>query len=440
MTMNLNAALKMVLMVLGMIVLISCGGGGGASSEGGGQKGNSPIAAQFVDSYVQGLQYKTATQNGTTNANGTFYYLSGETVSFYVGDILIGSMLVNGKEIITPFDLVPGAKNIDDPVIGNILRFLITLDDNSNPDDGINILPDVSALAMGLSLDFTMTTGFDAAASTILSTITGGAKTALVDYSVVQTHFTNTLVAYLEGDYSGTYTGSGDNGSWTIAIDALGNITGTSTSSTTIEIINLTGTLNDNASFTLSGTSGAVTITYEGQFDYFGAVSGTWSDTINSGVFSNSNTGGGGVKVNDLSFFSSQYGPKQFNRTKPVQTQVLGTYTTYSFVNDPEGWPETFTPNYDMLTVSVVVDNATGNLVTVLFGYFNTGSDPLVVPDSYYYQLVCDPMSNPCLSISFSAIERRVTFFENDLPPDLSTPDFPNAATTYVTVSGSVYW
>ena len=433
-------AYSMSLSIL-MLVMISCGGGGGDSTSEKG--GNSPITGKISDSYIQGLRYTTATQSGTTDANGTFSYLAGETVSFYVGEILIGSTV--GKSFITPFDLVPGAINSDDPTIGNLLRFLITLDSDNNPDNGITIAPDVAALTTGLTLDFTMTTGFDAAASTVLSTITGGAKTALIDMGAVKTHVSSTLLSFVQGDYSGTYSGVGsmESGVWTINIDASGTITGTSTSSTSTAAINLTGTLYDNGSFTLTGTDGATTMTYNGQFNYLGGLSGTWTNGMSTGTFTGNITsgGGGGTKVNDLSFLSAEYGRKYFTLTKPMVEQVYGPLTMYPFFQDYEGYPQTFIPQQEIMTLTMVVDSTSNKLTSVLFGYYNTGDAALPPAPNYYYRIDCDgTITDPCLTVSFNSSTRSVTFNDTKLMPDETTPDFPNAATTDVIASGILNW
>ena len=70
--------------VLFIFLLTACSSGGGGGGSNGLRTG------RFVDGPVSGLYYETATQAGQTDAQGTFEYRSGETVRFYVGDILIG--------------------------------------------------------------------------------------------------------------------------------------------------------------------------------------------------------------------------------------------------------------------------------------------------------------------------------------------------------------
>jgi penicillin amidase len=91
----------------------------------------------FEDSAVEGLKYKTLTNEGMTDANGKFYYCTGELVSFYVGDIQLGKSAV-AKSFMTPKDLVPMDENsVENKLL--IARFLQSLDSNNNPEDGITI-------------------------------------------------------------------------------------------------------------------------------------------------------------------------------------------------------------------------------------------------------------------------------------------------------------
>ncbi|MDH5324098.1 MAG: hypothetical protein OEZ68_13040 [Gammaproteobacteria bacterium] len=85
------------------------------------------------------MRYTSGNLSGTTDANGTYNYVDGNTVQFFVGDILIGESL--GQDIITPLDLAGEPANLSNPAAINIARFLQTLDDDGNPDNGI-IIPD----------------------------------------------------------------------------------------------------------------------------------------------------------------------------------------------------------------------------------------------------------------------------------------------------------
>jgi penicillin amidase len=92
----------------------------------------------FEDSAVQGLKYKTITNEGMTDKSGKFYYCTGELITFYVGDIKLGES-AEAKSYMTPKDLVPQDKGNPEQNKLLIARFLQTLDSNNNPKDGITI-------------------------------------------------------------------------------------------------------------------------------------------------------------------------------------------------------------------------------------------------------------------------------------------------------------
>ena len=94
------------------------------------------MQGQFVDSAVSGLFYRTDTLEGFTDHNGYFSYVPGETVSFYIGNIALGS--APGADVVTPIDLSANGGQLDDTAI-NVLRLLQTLDEDGDPSNGIAI-------------------------------------------------------------------------------------------------------------------------------------------------------------------------------------------------------------------------------------------------------------------------------------------------------------
>ena len=69
--------LKTLFLAAGVVALAGCGGGGG-----GGSSSVAPqpevLTGRFVDSCVEGVTYKTPTQNGKTGPDCGFKYLPGE--------------------------------------------------------------------------------------------------------------------------------------------------------------------------------------------------------------------------------------------------------------------------------------------------------------------------------------------------------------------------
>lgn len=163
---NMQKVILLLVYFLSLGLLVGCGGGSSSSDD-----ANTLLTGHFVGGPVAGLNFQTAKRSGQTNADGEFFYLNGETVSFYVGDILIGQ--APGAATISPFDLagqIPPTSGIDirrvvnrvqaikvatpfDTVI-NIAVFLQTLDEDGDTTNGIMIPAQVHTLATGLNLDF----------------------------------------------------------------------------------------------------------------------------------------------------------------------------------------------------------------------------------------------------------------------------------------------
>lgn len=251
--------------------------------------GAQTLTGVFVDSPVEGLQWRSGNMSGMTDVAGTFRYISGAIVQFYVGDIFIGEAV--GNSIIIPIDLVVGALDINNTTAINIVRFLLTLDDDNDASNGIKILQASSDLALGASIDFTQsTTDFAGSAnvqglSTSLTSVTEAGPRALVSVSDALLHSEDSIKDLLAGTYSGTF--SGDNsGTWIGTLTTSGVLSGTATSGEAVTFLGIVSTNgNGNTDFTTSGGVSDGT-TFSGTFnpdgnasgtwDFFGAESGTW--------------------------------------------------------------------------------------------------------------------------------------------------------------------
>ena len=146
-----NCLILALVNILAFTFLSSCGGGGGDAPA--------SITGVFLDSPVNGLKYEAnpSGQSGTTRAGGKFICKEGDTIGFYVGDVALGQTLC--KEIVTPIDLVPGAIDetdpLENPIVINIARFLISLDNDQQETMLINISPDTTKEVTGRSIDIT---------------------------------------------------------------------------------------------------------------------------------------------------------------------------------------------------------------------------------------------------------------------------------------------
>lgn len=174
------------------VSLFGCSGGGGETST---IPASSSLQGVLIDSAVEGVRFESATESGLTNSSGAFTYKEGEVISFFIGDILLGSS--PGADLVTPIDFVSGATDETNSEVTNILRFVQTLDSDSNPDNGIQITAATSATLTGQALDFSLSESefeavFDVLSGAVLGSI------SLVSVADAQKHFVNS-VDFLNG-------------------------------------------------------------------------------------------------------------------------------------------------------------------------------------------------------------------------------------------------
>jgi len=152
---NCLSILFLLTLILTISILpIGCGGGGGNGDN----NDVNPTASEgvFLDSPVAGIDYKTATQSGVTDENGIFQYITGEIVTFSIGNLELGSAI--GQSILTPIDLVSGAIDESDSTVTNICKLIQALDEDGNLSNGINITNSIKAVVSDANLDFSLST------------------------------------------------------------------------------------------------------------------------------------------------------------------------------------------------------------------------------------------------------------------------------------------
>lgn len=134
-------------------------------------------SGNFGDPPAEGVEYKSGSLTGSTDANGKFQYEEGGAIRFFIGDISLGQA-VAGKAVITAQDLAE--EGASDTAAVNISRLLQSLD--SDPaDDGITIPKEVRTAAVTSnaavssaieSMDFHDDTAFVNAASQLVAALT----------------------------------------------------------------------------------------------------------------------------------------------------------------------------------------------------------------------------------------------------------------------------
>ncbi len=150
-----------------------------------------PIVGVLVDAFVAGIGYRTETQSGVTNARGEFNYLPGETVTFFIGDLVFPP--VPAKGTVTPLDMAQ-TLNPASPVVLNIARLLQSLDTDGNPANGITISPTAAQAAAPVDFNLSLTQFAASPAVTNLVANSGSVTTSVVSVQQALTHLRDTLV------------------------------------------------------------------------------------------------------------------------------------------------------------------------------------------------------------------------------------------------------
>lgn len=278
----MNLFKKQLLLAVGLLLMLSACGGGGSSS----QSSITTSTGVFIDSPVQGLNYVSGGESGITDAAGSFTYEIGQSVTFSLGGITIGTSV--GADRLTPLSFVPLATDETNPVVTNILRFLQSLDDDNDPSNGITLIDAVRTQAAGLTLDFDQSiTAFenDGAVQTAISeltALTSAGAHILVTTSSAQIHFNGTLIGFFVGDYSGSFIGD-DSGTFMFTIAVDGTISGAGVG--TDANFTVTGAVNSDGSAAAGNVSTGANFVM--QINQNGSVTGTWSNSLinESGTF-----------------------------------------------------------------------------------------------------------------------------------------------------------
>jgi para-nitrobenzyl esterase len=127
----------------------------------------------YYDSLVSGVTYESTREGGPVqtgvtgerNDPGRFRYQEGDTVTFSIGDTVLGQ--APAQERVTPFDLAGleeehiGNCEVDGTlpdttefrIVHNVAVLLQTLDTDGDPTAGIEISPEVAALFDGRNID-----------------------------------------------------------------------------------------------------------------------------------------------------------------------------------------------------------------------------------------------------------------------------------------------
>ncbi|HHH73059.1 MAG TPA: hypothetical protein ENL04_04475, partial [Sulfuricurvum sp.] len=125
-----------------VVLLAGCGGGTSGGATG--------LSAYLFDSAVEGSRYfGSQGSSGKTDAQGRFLFQKGETLTFTLGKMPLGSVTLSESadgSVITPVELIKGSlqaaysdEDINDERVTALLQVLQTADANQDPKDGIQI-------------------------------------------------------------------------------------------------------------------------------------------------------------------------------------------------------------------------------------------------------------------------------------------------------------
>lgn len=169
-------------------IMVGCGGGGDDTPQ------TAPeLTGVFIDAAVKGLDVDCDGLKSTTNSGGEFKYKAGNTCTFKMGEVTIGS--AKGGKTLTPESVTENATQLT-----NVLRFLQTLDIDNNPSNGINLPTNYTGTLSNFETDF------DAEFNTFLSN--NSDSSPVVSAEDANAHFDetqNTLLAHNDSGVVGTW-------------------------------------------------------------------------------------------------------------------------------------------------------------------------------------------------------------------------------------------
>ena len=128
-----------MLAILFAFMFIGCGGGGSS-----GASTSETDTVVFKDSIVSGIDFNCDGESGISSSAGEVKFLVDcKKLEFKMGNIILGDILINTintDKIIYPSDILGlDRNNTADVRLQNMIQFLQTLDDDLNPDNGIQI-------------------------------------------------------------------------------------------------------------------------------------------------------------------------------------------------------------------------------------------------------------------------------------------------------------
>jgi len=182
----------LISLVTATLLLGGCGGGGGGTTP-----TDTTQSAYLIDSAVEGIDYTCGTLTGTTNSEGKFTYDATKCptgVEFKIGSLSLGTINpsnINTDTYLTIQELAGTTRdNITDENVTKLAVLLQSLDENSNPNDGILITDNMKGL---FGVDENLSSKTDAEISAYITAKAGAGKEK--DVNDALTHLLSTLTS-----------------------------------------------------------------------------------------------------------------------------------------------------------------------------------------------------------------------------------------------------
>src|SRR5450755_372685 len=225
-------------------LLAGCGGSSGSSSA-----GSSPmISGVFSDSQVVGMQYTCGTQSGTTGTGGSFSCPVGSTVTFAIGGITLCT--APALSFMTPLSCEQFKQNnptidVTNPAVVAETQFLMSASATLPSTGTLTFTASQLLAAQSLAqINFATVTQANLLAAVQAISPLGGLAT-LFTPAEAEAELAGTVDTAIAGTFSGTYVGSGaqGTGTWNLTISAQGIVAGTVTQTGTTGNVTIAGAL-----------------------------------------------------------------------------------------------------------------------------------------------------------------------------------------------------
>ncbi|MCC6208955.1 MAG: hypothetical protein IT488_12505 [Gammaproteobacteria bacterium] len=340
--------------------LAGCGTGSGVGGT------TTTATGVLKDANVSGLSYRSGQEEGETGPDGSFVYEVGNDVTFSIGDLVIGA--APGQSVITPLDFVQTG-GVDSTEVQNIVRFLLWLDEDAIPENGIEITAGLREHAEATPsiwkpISFNVNeTNLNFELNLLFFDMNNfRGERSLPSAFEARNHLTDTLQCLRSGAFRGTLTG-GDTGNFGVMIDALTNelrgFIARNGSQSMIELEGNSAVSLDQQAFFISGAETPET-NFMGRLLDPDTLTGSWAVTTAqplSGTFQGERIGGSG---DTLYRFTATYnnGATELAGIYTFDINTAGTVTGVAYGVDSD----------ELLNLSGVYDSANQSLIAVTPG------------------------------------------------------------------------